>query len=183
MKFSHSFELRDKDLNIALLFSCRYIILILNIVLQCGHRLIPQTCMNRMVLLQKKIIRIISKKPFDAHTDLACERETFPIILFKSLQILKLSEIRFFQVEKFMYSYKIGLLLNVFREMFSMTNQVHSYNTKNSNTFYLFRARTNRRLFGIRFQGPEFLKSLNNNIQSAATISLFNSRLKTFLLS
>ena len=131
------------------------------------------TNLNRLVLLQKKIIRIISKMPFDAHTD--------PI--FKSLQIMKLSEIYFFQVGKFMFSYKIGLLPNAFKEMFLMTNQVHSYNTRNSNTFYLFLARTNIRLFGIRFQGPKFFNSLNNNIQSAATISLFKSRLKTFLLS
>ena len=131
------------------------------------------TNLNRLVLLQKKIIRIISKMPFDAHAD--------PI--FKSLQIMKLSEIYFFQVGKFMFSYKIGLLPNAFKEMFLMTNQVHSYNTRNSNTFYLFLARTNIRLFGIRFQGPKFFNSLNNNIQSAATISLFKSRLKTFLLS
>ena len=62
-----------------------------------------------------------------------------------------------------MYSYKIGLLLNVFEEMFLMTTQVHSYNTRNSNTFYLFRVRTNIRLFGIRFQDPKFLNSLNKN--------------------
>ena len=111
--------------------------------------------------------------PFDALTD--------PII--KSLQIMKLSEIYFFQVGKFMFSYKTGLLPNVFKEMFLMTNQVHSYNTRNSNTFYLFPARTNIRFFGIRFQGPKFFNSLNNNTQSAATISLFKSRLKTFLLS
>ena len=128
------------------------------------------TNLNRLVLLQKKIIRIISKMPFDAHTD--------PI--FKSLQIMKLSEIYFFQVGKLMFSYKIGLP-NVFKEL--MTNQVHSYNTRNSNTFYLFPARTNIRFFGRRFQGPKFFNSLNNNIQSAATISLFKSRLKTFLLS
>ena len=129
------------------------------------------TNLNRLVLLQKKIIRIISKMPFDAHAD--------PI--FKSLQ-MKLSEIYFFQVGKFMFSYKIGLLPNAFKEMFLMTNQVHSYNTRNSNTFYLFLARTNIRLFGTRFQGPKFFNSLNNNIQSAVTISLFKSRLKTFLL-
>ena len=83
-----------------------------------------------------------------------------------------------------MYSYKIGLLLNVFEEMFLMTTQVHSYNTRNSNTFDLFRARTNIRLFGIIFQGPKVLNSLNNNHTiNTATISLFKSRLKTFLLS
>ena len=31
---------------------------------------------------------------------------------------------------------KSGLLPNVFKEMFLMTNQAHSYNTRNSNTFY-----------------------------------------------
>ena len=35
-----------------------------------------------------------------------------------------------------MYSYKVGLRPNVFKETFLMTNQVHSYNTRNSNTFY-----------------------------------------------
>ena len=123
------------------------------------------TNLNRLVLLHKKFIRVISKMPFDAHTD--------PI--FKSLQIMKLSESYFFQVGKFMFSYKIDMLPNVFKEMFLMTNQVHSYNTRNSNTFYLFPARTNI--------SPKFFDSLNNNIQSAATISLFKSRLQTFLLS
>ena len=36
-----------------------------------------------------------------------------------------------------------GLLPNVFKEMFLVTNQVHSYITGNSNTFYLFPTRTN----------------------------------------
>ena len=63
-----------------------------------------------------------------------------------------------------MYSYKIGLLSSVFKEMFSMINVVHSYNTRNSNTFYLFPAQTTIRLFGIRFQGPKFFNSLNNNM-------------------
>ena len=62
-------------------------------------------------------------------------------------------------------------------------NQVHSYNTRNSNTFYLFPARTNIRCFVTTFQGPKIFNSLDNNIQSAATISLFKSRLKTFFLA
>ena len=53
----------------------------------------------------------------------------------------------FFQVGKSMYSHKIGLLPNVFQEMFLMTNQVHSYNTRDSNTFYLFPARKNIRRY------------------------------------
>ena len=83
-----------------------------------------------------------------------------------------------------MYSFKEGLLPSVFKNMFSLTSQIHSYNTRNFNAFFLFPARTNIRLFAIlRFQGPKFFNSLNLNIQSTATISLFKSRLKAYPLS
>ena len=48
----------------------------------------------------------------------------------------------------------------------------HSYNSRNSKTFYFFPARTNIRLFDIRFQGPKFFTLLNRNIQSAVSPSL-----------
>ena len=63
-----------------------------------------------------------------------------------------------------MYSYKIELLPDVLQEMFLMKKQFHSYNSRNSNTLYSDPARTNTRLFGIRFQGPKFFNSQNNNI-------------------
>ena len=51
------------------LFSIPWFIFILHIVFQYGHRLIPKN-VKCIVILQKKSIRIISKKPFDAqHTD------------------------------------------------------------------------------------------------------------------
>ena len=99
---------------------------------------------------------------------------------FKSLQIMKLFEIYFFQVGKFMFSYKIGLLPNAFKEMFLMTNQVHSYNTRNSNTFYFNlyflheQKLINIRVFGIRFQGPKFFNSLNNNYIQSTTVNGLN---------
>ena len=95
--------------------------------------------LKRIIILQKKIIRIISKVSFDSglsgHTD----------VLFKE--------------------------------------QMISYNTRNSNRkFYIFPCRTNFRKFSIRFQGPKFFNSLNQEIQDSESISLFAKRLKTFLL-
>ena len=87
------------------------------------------------------------------------------------------------EVVKFMYSYKNRpASYNIFKEMFLVTNQVHSYNTRNSITCYLFPAWINM-TFRIRFHGPNLFISLNNNIHGASTISLFKSRLKKFLLS
>ena len=98
--------------------------------------------LNRMFLQQKKVIRIISKSAFDAHTE--------PI--FKQLKILKLSDIYLSQIGKFMFSFKKGLLSDAFSEMFLLTNQIHHYNIRNSNSFYLFSCRTNIQQFAIRFQ-------------------------------
>ena len=84
-----------------------------------------------------------------------------------------------FQIGKFMLFYEIGLLPKiVFKEMFLMANQVHSILLEILIISTLFPVRINIRLFGIRFQGPKCF-----NLHSAATISLFKSTLKAFLLS
>ena len=129
--------------------------------------------LNRIFLLQKKVIRIISKSAFDAHTE--------PI--FKQLKILKLSDIYRSQIDKFMFSFKKGLLPDAFSEMFLLTNQIHHYNTRNSNSFYLLSCRTNIRQFAICFQGPKLFNSFNTEIQNADSFSQFKSKLKTFLLN
>ena len=59
-----------------------------------------QSNLNRIIILQKKIIRIISKVSFDAHTG----------VLFKEQEILKFSDIYLHQIGKFMYLFKRGLL-------------------------------------------------------------------------
>ena len=59
-----------------------------------------------------------------------------------------------------MYSFKIGLLPSVFKEMFLMTNQVHSlYNIRNSNTFYLFRAPTKFKTFWHKISGSPVIRN------------------------
>ena len=123
--------------------------------------------LNRIFLLQKKVIRIISKSAFDAHTE--------PI--FKQLKILKLSDIYQSQIDKIMFSFKKGLLPDAFREMFVLTNQIHHYNTRNSNSFYLFSSRTNIRQFAIRFQGPKLFNSFSTEIQNADSFSQFSLNL------
>ena len=85
MKFGHIFELRDKDLNIALLFSCILsltCILCFSVAIDLYHKLESYSPTS------EKLIRIIFKKPFVAHTDLACERQTFPIQKFVNTEII-----------------------------------------------------------------------------------------------
>ena len=75
-----------------------------------------QSNLNQIIVLQKKIIRIISKVSFDAHTG----------VLFKEQEILKFSDIYLYQIGKFMYLFKRSLLPNYFCDMFTLASQIHS---------------------------------------------------------
>ena len=132
-----------------------------------------QSNLSRVFMLQKTIIRITSKVSFDSHTD----------VLFKEQEILKFSDIYLYQIGKFMYLFKRGLLPNYFRDMFILVSQLHSHYTRNCNLFYIPPCRTNIRNFSIRFQGPKFFNSLSPEIQNSESICLFSKRLKNFLLS
>ena len=92
-----------------------------------------QSNISRVIILQKRIIRIICKVSFDSHTD----------VLFKEQEILKFSDIYVYQIGKFMYLFKRGLLSNYFRDMFTLASQLHSHYTRNCNLFYIPPCRTN----------------------------------------
>ena len=132
-----------------------------------------QCNLNRIIVLQKKIIRIISKVSFDAHTG----------VLFKEQEILKFSDIYLYQIGKFMYVFKRSLLPNYFRDMFTLASQIHSYNTRNSNLFYIPYCRTNLRKLSIRFQGPTLFNSLSREIQNSESINLAKDLENSFFLS
>ena len=122
--------------------------------------------LRRLIILQKLVIRIMSRSAFDAHTD----------PLFKNLKILNLENIYKLQIGKFMYQYRSGLLPYSFNNMFSVTHQVHSYGTRSSEFFHL-------RKFCISFQGPTFFNSLSFEIRNATSTATFCCKLKVFLLS
>ena len=100
-------------------------------------------------------------------------------VLFKEHGILKFFDIYFYQIGKFMYLFKRGLLPNYFRKMFTLASQLHSHYTRNCNLYYIPPCRTNIRNFSIRFQGPKFFNSLSIEIQNSESIRLFGKRLKT----
>ena len=129
--------------------------------------------LRRLITLIKRVVRIMSRSAFDAHTD----------PLFKNLKILNLESIYKLQIGKFMYQYRSGLLPYSFNNMFLVTRQVHSYGTRSSEHFYLPQCRTNIRKFSISFQGPKFFNSLSFEIRNATSTASFCCKLKAFLLS
>jgi hypothetical protein len=88
--------------------------------------------LNRLLLLQKKVVRILSNASYDAHTS----------PLFKSKMILKFEDIYLLNLGKFMFSYQNNLLPASFSNFFSTTDQIHSHNLRTAGQFYVPFCRT-----------------------------------------
>ena len=128
---------------------------------------IYQSNLKRLINLQKRVIRIVSRNSFDAHAN--------PV--FVSLRILKFEDIIKLQIGKVMYLYKNGLLSNSFHDMFLLNCDVQSCNTRSKNSFRLPYSRTNNvRKFSLRFQGPKIFNSISPEIQNASSTALCNSK-------
>jgi hypothetical protein len=76
--------------------------------------------LNKLWLLQKRAIRIISYCDYLAHTE----------ALFKELKILPIKKVYVFSVAQFMFKYNRQLLPNIFDNMFTMNAFLHTYNTR-----------------------------------------------------
>ena len=64
-----------------------------------------------------------------------------------------------FQIGKFMLFCEIGLLSKiVFKEMFLMANQVHSYITRNSNNFYIISCPNKYKIFWYKISGSKMFQ-------------------------
>ena len=122
-----------------------------------------QSNLHRIILLQKRVVRILSRSNFDAHTD--------PI--FKELHIMKFCDICSLQMGQFMFSYKHGLLPACFDSFFIPNSEVHSDLTRNAKSFHLPLCRTNICQFSIRYQGPKFFNSLGDEIVNSVSFQTF----------
>ena len=78
---------------------------------------------KRITKLQKFAVRAISNSRYNAHSD----------PLFKSLRLLKVSDIYELNLLKFHFKYKDDLLPKYFCNMFEDEQQTHTYETRNRN--------------------------------------------------
>ena len=129
--------------------------------------------LDRIRLLQKRIIRVINKDLFNAHTD--------PI--FSELKILKFDKIYFYHLGITMYRSHNNLLPRRFVNVFLKVNQVHNYNTRSSKLYYLPYCRTNIRKFSAFYQGPKLFNTLMNVFPITSSFPFFKANLKEYLFT
>ena len=129
--------------------------------------------LNRLFLIQKKAIRIVTNSGFRSHTN----------ALFLENNILKISDLYLFQLGQFMFKLNRNDLPDIFQDMFLKNSSVHHYPTRQTDSYHLPLTRT---LFAHRtltFTGPNFWNSLKNEYKDAPSLNTFKRKLKKFLLS
>ena len=131
------------------------------------------SCLNKLRILQKKAIRIITQSHYLAHTD----------PLFSKLKLLKLDDLYKHQLGIYMYKSTKGLLPDSMSSMVIPIHNVHNHNLRNQNAYYIQRVRTNCRKFTIHFTGPIFWNTLPQQLREAVSENQFKRKLKEFLLS
>ena len=82
----------------------------------------------RIVLLQKKAIRILSNVSFDSHTD----------PLFKEHGIITFQNIYFSQIGNFIFRFSKGLSPNSFSDMFKLTTKCTHITQEIQINFFIF---------------------------------------------
>ena len=129
--------------------------------------------LGRLYLLQKKIVRIISKKGFYSHTN--------PI--FYANKILKVDDLFYFQLGQFMYKYNTKELPNILFYLFTKNSSIHNYPMRHSDSFHIPLTRTVFANKIFTFTGTKFWNSLDDSFKVPQSLHSFKQKLKNMFLS
>ena len=130
------------------------------------------TNLNRIFLLQKRVVRILTNSEYLAHTD----------TLFIQLKILVIYKLSALYICKFMFLYHHNMLPAWFNDLFVTNNQIHCHGTRSAYNYRSHTCRTSIKKFTILFLGPNIWNSLPLNITTIVSISSFKSHLRDYLL-
>ena len=119
--------------------------------------------LNCIYLLQKRMVRLISKAHHLANT----------VPLFSKLKVLDIYSIYSFSVATFMYSYHHNLLPSSFRNLFLSSNQVHHHEIRIASQYRPHFCRTKIKQFSILYGGPSIWNSLPVTLTSSSSLFVF----------
>ena len=106
-----------------------------------------KTNLNKLVVLQKRAVRIITNSSYLCHTD--------PI--FQKHKLIKLSDLYKYACLIFVFKYKLNLLPIACQSLLTLNmNNAAIYNLRRTNDFTIPSFRTNLRKKCIKISGPNF---------------------------
>ena len=129
------------------------------------------SCLERISLIQKKLVRIITCSPFRAHTE----------PLYFANKILNVSDINDYIIGIFMYECLYGNIPDIFRNYFQRNADVHDHNLRNANDLYVPYGRLDIRKFSIKIAGANLWNSLPSLVEKLTINSHIQEKYEALL--
>ena len=130
-----------------------------------------QTHLNKIFLLQKRVVRIIA----------GVNRRTHCKPLFETLGILPLSDIFKYNVSLFMYKFHHKKLPRIFN-IFQKNSEIHGHNTRQREMLHLPQPSTEYGRRSFRYRGVLIWNDIYEKLDVNIKIGTFKKNLKTHLL-
>ena len=125
-----------------------------------------------LIKLQKKVIRIITKSPYLAHTQ----------PLFEELKILDLKKIHVYKIGIIMFKVFDNSTPEIFSALFQYNHAIHNYGTRQSHKLHVPIARTDYMQRIITVKGVRIWNTLYDLVPHACLLLSFKYHLRKFLL-
>lgn len=131
-----------------------------------------QSYLNRLYVLQKRAIRLITSSHYRANT----------ADLFKELNILNIFDIYKHQMGIFMFKISHELLPPMFQNIFHLNNTVHNYCTRHSENYHLYRVNTDVSKKSFVTSGSQLWNNLDPQLKRISSLPLFTKKFKLCLI-
>ena len=132
-----------------------------------------QTYLNKIVIMQKKVLRITVHAPYNAYTH----------DIFQQLRILKFQDIYNLYLGKYMFQQMNNLLPEPLLHKYNLCGDVHMHNTRQSKLLHKQSRRTVLVANSFMNRGPDYWNVLPEEVRTSLTIKSFNTQHKRHLTS
>lgn len=128
---------------------------------------------NRIVVLQKRVIRSIGNASYLAHTD----------ELFNRYNILRYEELWELNIYKHMYKHFHKLLPRYFNNYFNVPSNLHKYETRKKEDFQIAKHKTSLFSKSIKVIGPKLWNELPVEVKESKHMNYFKRHVIKFIKS
>ena len=125
---------------------------------------------NRLFLLQKKAVRIISHSAYNAHTK----------PLFAKLNILNVFDLNYYNIAIYMFLCSKNQIPSHISSYFYLNSNIHNYNTRSAADYHVPLIRTKVSKESLFYKGPIIFNNLAIDIRKSSSLCTFKRKCKLF---
>ena len=130
------------------------------------------TVISKTLLVQKRLIRLVTGSPYRAHTEPVCYAN----------RILTVFDINIYMTGVFMYKCLREPTTDIFQLYFQTNRDVHGRNIRNADALHVPYARFDIRKCNMKIHGAVIWNTLPLFICNSSSLILFKQRLRKYLI-